>query len=78
MWVDEIPLVGEDGSTNVSFSLFLISFTLIVSWLVLQLSTIVLLDNYVKAPPPPRPAARTLRTLRYRRVPHEIHAELAY
>ena len=56
--MDEIPLVGDDGSTNVSFSIFLISFTLVVSWVVLQLTTIVLLDNYVKASPPRTPPHR--------------------
>ena len=49
MWVDEIPMVGSDGSTNVPFSLFLISFTFVVPWVVLQLTTIVLLDSYIKA-----------------------------
>ncbi len=32
MWADDIPAVGPDGAANVSFSLFLVSFTLIVTW----------------------------------------------
>ncbi len=56
MWVEDLPLVGEDGSTNSFFAAFLISFTLVVSWVVLQLTTIVLLDNFVKASRPARAA----------------------
>jgi hypothetical protein len=47
--VDAIPLVEADGTTNVSFSLFFISFTLLVSWVVLQVTLVVLLDNFVRA-----------------------------
>jgi hypothetical protein len=47
--VDAIPLVEADGTTNVSFSLFFISFTLLVSWVVLQVTLVVLFDNFVRA-----------------------------
>ena len=48
-WVDDIPMVAEDGKTNMSFSLFFISFTLLVSWVVLQVTLVVLFDNFVRA-----------------------------
>lgn len=48
-WVDSIPLVGSDGSTNLSFSIFLIAYTFIVSWVIVHLTIVVLLDNFVKA-----------------------------
>ncbi len=63
--MDEIPLVGADGTTNVSFSIFLISFTLLVPWVVLQLTGVVLLDSFVKVTLPPSSCTEhTLRDLR--------------
>lgn len=47
--MDSIPLVGSDGSTNLSFSIFLIAYTFIVSWVIVHLTIVVLLDNFVKA-----------------------------
>ena len=48
-WVDAIPLVNSDGSTNVSFSIFIICYILIVSWVIAHLTMVVLLDNFIRA-----------------------------
>jgi hypothetical protein len=35
-WVDELPVVNEDGNLNIAFASFLFSFVLIVNWTLLQ------------------------------------------
>jgi hypothetical protein len=35
-WVDELPVVKEDGDLNIAFASFLFSFVLIVNWTLLQ------------------------------------------
>lgn len=47
--MDSLPVVEEDGSSNLSFSLFFVVYTVVVTWVVLQLSVVVLLDNFSKA-----------------------------
>ncbi len=47
--MDSIPIVEEDGDSNVTFSLFFVSYTILVTWVMLQLSVVVLLDNFSKA-----------------------------
>ena len=48
-WVDSIPVVEEDGTSNLAFALFFVVYTLVVTWVMLQLSVVVLLDNFSKA-----------------------------
>ncbi len=36
-----MKLVGDDGHTNVLYVLFLISFVVIINWILLQVSTLV-------------------------------------
>ncbi len=35
-WVDELPVVNENGDLNIAFASFLFSFVLIVNWTLLQ------------------------------------------
>ncbi len=48
-WVDSIPLVDSDGSTNISFAIFIIVYNFVVAWVIVHLTIVVLLDNFVKA-----------------------------
>ena len=44
-WVAEIPYLNEDGSTNSSFAIFLVTYVLVVNWTLLQVTVAVLLDK---------------------------------
>ncbi len=47
--MDSIPVVDEDGTSNLKFALFFVIYTLVVTWVMLQLSVVVMLDNFSKA-----------------------------
>ena len=47
--MDSIPVVEEDGTSNLTFALFFVIYTLVVTWVMLQLSVVVLMDNFTKA-----------------------------
>ncbi len=38
-WVEELPVVGEDGTLNLSMAVFIFSFILVVDWTLLQALT---------------------------------------
>ena len=40
---------SEDGTSNLTFALFFVIYTVVVTWVILQLSVVVLLDNFTKA-----------------------------
>jgi hypothetical protein len=45
-------LIGQfeiNGTPGIPFSLFLISFVMLISWVLLQITTVVLLDSFMKA-----------------------------
>ncbi len=44
-WVDELPVVKEDGELNIAFASFLFSFVLIVNWTLLQASLLAVLES---------------------------------
>ncbi len=38
-----------NGAPDIAFSLFLVSFVMMISWVLLQITTVVLLDSFIKA-----------------------------
>jgi hypothetical protein len=38
-----------NGTPGIPFSLFLVSFVMLISWVLLQITTVVLLDSFMKA-----------------------------
>lgn len=45
-WVDELPVVKEDGELNFAFASFLFSFVLIVNWTLLQATSLLDLSEF--------------------------------
>ena len=45
-WVDELPVVKEDGELNFAFASFLFSFVLIVNWTLLQAASVLDLSEF--------------------------------
>jgi len=46
-WIDGIDITDEHGNVNWALGAYVMSFTIIVNWTLLQVSVAVLLDNFV-------------------------------
>ncbi len=46
-WIDGVPVVQNDGSLHKPLALFLLTYIIIVNWVLLQVSVAVLLDNFI-------------------------------
>ena len=48
-WIEGVPVLDEDGIVNWGVGVYIMSFTIIVNWTLLQVSVAVLLDNFVQS-----------------------------
>ncbi len=46
-WIDSLPYVNDDGSTNLGAVFFLDSFILVVNWTLLPITLAILVNNFV-------------------------------
>jgi hypothetical protein len=46
-WVDSLPYVNDDGTTNMGVVVFLYSFILVVNWTLLPITLAILVNNFV-------------------------------
>ena len=48
-WIEGVPVLDNDGLVNWGVGGYIMSFTIIVNWTLLQVSVAVLLDNFVQS-----------------------------
>ncbi len=48
-WDDSLDLFDPSGAPRTGLSVFIMSFVMLISWVLLQMSTVVLLDSFTKA-----------------------------
>ena len=46
-WISSLDLLDPDGSVNWDAALYILTYIMLVNWIVLQVSVAVLLDNFV-------------------------------
>ncbi len=46
-WAQYIPMIESNGTTNGSLALYIISFVILINWVILQITVAILLESFV-------------------------------